>query len=149
MILSKQKGSFSSKQDNRMEIEAPDFSPLPKEDDEPQVDIFTVLTNLVAIEMKRKGIKPSTNEKADLLIQNQLKKVSESKLTDKKILECELDLKNQRIVKADADRSRIQKIRVVWKAKDPEEGGDIHNLREQIDEQIKGHIEKLLTYYTK
>lgn len=150
MILSKQKqSSFNSKQDNKMEIETADFSPLLRHDeDDPQVDITTMVLNLLQMEINRRGITLGPKDKQND-IKTLIAKVSNNKvITDKDIVNCELDLKNQRIVKADAERSRIQKIRAVWKGKD-KEGGDIHSIREEMDEQIKSHLEMILTFYTK
>jgi hypothetical protein len=81
--------------------------------------------------MRRKGITLKPKDKADD-IKALLSKVCDRVVGDQEILQCELDLKNQRTVRADAERSRVQKIRVVWKGKD-QEGGDIHTLREQTD----------------
>lgn len=132
-----------------METEAADFSPLLRNDeDEPQTDILIVLLNLLNLELKRRNITLGPKDKSGD-IQTLLKKVTEHLVTDLEILDCKLDLKNQRTVRADAERSRIQKLRQVWKGKDQEVGGDIHQLREQMDEQIKSQMEKILTFYTK
>lgn len=135
MILSKQKqGSATSKQDNRMETDAADFSPLLRhDDDEPQTDIVTVLLNLLNLELKRKNITLGQKDKSGD-IQTLLKKAMTTLVTEQEIMDCPLDLKNQRTVRADAERSRIQKLRQVWKGKDQDVGGDIHLLREQMDD---------------
>jgi hypothetical protein len=77
-----------------MEIEAPDMSPLLRhDDDEPQVDISTLMINLLNMELRRRGITLGPKDKA-YDIKTLLGKVTDKILTDKQILACELDLKN-------------------------------------------------------
>lgn len=74
-----------------------------------------------------------------------LRKVFSTIQSEEQILQCTLDLKNQRVVKADAERTRVAKLRSVWPGGEAKTEED----KAQLDETIKTSIEKVLTHYAK
>jgi hypothetical protein len=115
--MMRQHGSLIQR-DNNMEIEGNDVTMEPEEDIS-SVSIQTLLTNLVEMELSRRG-EPQLPHN---VVQSQdvnfmLKKVFSTIQSDDQILQCPLDLKNQRVVKADAERTRLSKLRSVWPVKE-------------------------------
>ena len=65
---------------------------------------------------------------------------------DKNILECVLDLPNQRVVKADAERTRVLEIRSVLE--EHQSAAQSDDLDKDLSQLIL-NIERILTFYTK
>lgn len=94
--------------------------------------INEILLNLMKFEKKRESTANSDEIEVSL---NELGKA----VDDQKILDCPSDLCNQRTIKVDAERTRINEIRSVWENSEDLEDNQI----------IITTIENLLTFYTK
>lgn len=105
-------------------------------EDEPRrvtsASIAEVLLNLIRFEKKREF--PARSDEISVSLNDLGKAVD-----DQKILDCPLDLRNQRTIKVDAERTRINDIRTVWQ--------DTENLED--NQIIISTIESVLTFYTK
>ena len=73
--------------------------------------IGEVLLNLIKFDKKREF--PADSDEIEVSL-NDLGKT----IDDQKILDCPLDLCNQRTIKVDAERTRINEIRSVWQNSD-------------------------------
>jgi len=63
------------------------------------------------------------------------------KVDDFQIMDCPLDLRNQRVIKADAERTRHNSLKSVWKKNILTD--------KDLSDDILITLEKILTFYTK
>jgi hypothetical protein len=123
--------SQNFKQDT-MEIEDLEFSPLAP--DKAKFSLESLLLNLISFDKARKM-------EGNGILNYSLKDLGTA-VDDQKILDCPLDLRNQKTIHDDANRTRILHLKKVWK---PQPG----QTEDELRDEIVGVLEKILTFYTK
>lgn len=107
-----------------------EFMEIEQNNDMPDITLSDVLLKLMRVDKDREM------QSSEQVILSDLGK----KVDDAMIYECPSDLRNQRVIKADAERTRIFEIKSIWKSQNDDS---------KAHEEVIRAIEKVLTFYTK